>query len=64
MPLAWQILYWSWVLSEIIIAIATRTRSGGGKVDDRGTFALLWVVILSSLISGVWLRAAGVGGPS
>lgn len=54
MAIAWQILYCAWVLSEIWIAIATRTRSGKGQVRDRGTFLLLWVVIVSSLTIGIW----------
>lgn len=58
MAVTWQILYWSWVVSEIWIAIATRTRSGGGTVHDRGTMRLLWIVILISLVSGIWFGEA------
>ena len=50
-----QILYWGWVASEVVIAIATRTRKSGGQVQDRGSQALLWIVIvLSSSIAG-WI---------
>jgi protein-S-isoprenylcysteine O-methyltransferase Ste14 len=54
----WQVLsllYWFWVASEVVIAIATRTRKSSGQVQDRGSQALLWVVIvLSSSIAG-WI---------
>jgi len=50
----WQILTIGWVLSEIYIAIATRTRHGSGNIRDRGTFVLLWVVIVFSLTAGNW----------
>jgi protein-S-isoprenylcysteine O-methyltransferase Ste14 len=50
----WQIVSFGWLASEIYIAIATRTRHGGGKVSDRGTFILLWVVIASSITAGSW----------
>jgi protein-S-isoprenylcysteine O-methyltransferase Ste14 len=62
MAIAWQILYWMWVSSEIWIAFATRTRSDKGKVRDRGTFLLLWVVIVASLVSGIWFGEASTTG--
>lgn len=66
MATAWQILYWSWVISELWIAIATRTRSSKGQTEnrvyDRGTFLLLWIVIASSLITGIWFGEASVTG--
>jgi protein-S-isoprenylcysteine O-methyltransferase Ste14 len=58
MAIAWQILYWSWVISELWIAIATRTRSGGGKLHDRGTLRILWIVLVLSLVSGIWFGEA------
>ncbi|HEY9126169.1 MAG TPA: isoprenylcysteine carboxylmethyltransferase family protein [Acidobacteriaceae bacterium] len=62
MAIAWQILYWSWVLSEVWIALATRTRSGKGEVHDRGSFRLLWIVNVSSLVTGVWFGEASLIG--
>jgi protein-S-isoprenylcysteine O-methyltransferase Ste14 len=62
MAIAWQILYWSWVLSEIWIAVATRTRSGKGQIHDRGTFLLLWIVIVNSLVIGIWFGEASTAG--
>lgn len=66
MAIAWQILYWSWVISEVWIALATRTRRGKGqdnnRIHDRGTFLLLWIVITSSLITGIWFGEASTIG--
>jgi protein-S-isoprenylcysteine O-methyltransferase Ste14 len=51
----WTWLYWAWVASEVLIAIATRTRHGRGEVRDRGTQLLLWVVIVASLTAAIWI---------
>ena len=51
----WTWLYWAWVASEVLIAIATRTRHGRGEVRDRGTQPLLWIVIFASLTAAIWL---------
>jgi len=45
----WTWLYWGWVVSEVGIAVATRTRRSDGNVQDRGSQLLLWVVILASI---------------
>lgn len=52
----WTWLYWSWVASEVVIAIVTRTRRGAGNVRDRGSMLLLWVVILVSITACEWVR--------
>ena len=44
----WTILTSAWLLGEIGIALFTRTDSSQGKVQDRGTQLLLWVVIVGS----------------
>ena len=54
----WKIFYYAWFASEIYIAIATHTRRGTGKVRDRGTLLLLWVVIFSSIFCGSWISEA------
>jgi protein-S-isoprenylcysteine O-methyltransferase Ste14 len=51
----WTWLYWLWVASEVLIAIATRTRRTGGEIKDRGTQLLLWIVILASVTSAIWI---------
>jgi protein-S-isoprenylcysteine O-methyltransferase Ste14 len=58
LPLAWQILYWTWVASEVIIGIGTRTRRSTGKVHDRGSLLLLWIVIFSSMTAAIWISEA------
>jgi protein-S-isoprenylcysteine O-methyltransferase Ste14 len=55
--LLWKILVYGWVASEILIGIATRTRSSGGKVKDRGSLALIWVTIFLAIFAGEWIRA-------
>jgi protein-S-isoprenylcysteine O-methyltransferase Ste14 len=54
--LLWKILTDAWVLGEIAIAIFTYTRPSQGKVQDRGTQILLWVVIFSSFFAGGWMH--------
>ncbi|MGA8036967.1 MAG: isoprenylcysteine carboxylmethyltransferase family protein [Candidatus Acidiferrales bacterium] len=49
----WLILYWAWVAGEVGILIATRTRSSGGDVRDRGSLRILWIVITVSLTIGI-----------
>jgi protein-S-isoprenylcysteine O-methyltransferase Ste14 len=55
--LAWQIVYWGWVASEIFIAFATRTRRTTGNVKDRGSMLLLWVVIFASITACEWIAS-------
>ena len=45
----WRILIWGWLASEIVIAVATRTKRSSGNVRDRGTLAILWIVIFASI---------------
>ncbi len=54
----WHILFYGWTASEILIAVATRTRRGGGKVLDRGSMAILWVTIVAAITAGEWIAAA------
>jgi protein-S-isoprenylcysteine O-methyltransferase len=53
-PIAWQIVYWIWVASEIVIGIGTRTKRSTGKTHDRGSLTLLWIVIVGSLTAAIW----------
>jgi protein-S-isoprenylcysteine O-methyltransferase Ste14 len=50
--LIWKILTDAWVLGEIAVAIFTYTRPTRGKVQDRGTQILLWIVIFGSFWIG------------
>jgi hypothetical protein len=36
----WTGIYWAWVISEVVIAVVTRTGKGGGKLWDRGSQAI------------------------
>lgn len=53
--LLWGVLFYGWTSSEIYVAIATRTRRGHGKRLDRGSMAILWVTILSSISVAEWI---------
>jgi len=52
----WTSFYWAWVASEVVIAVATRTGKGGGKVSDRGSQLILWMVIVVSVTACEWMR--------
>src|SRR5258708_35179506 len=52
----WTSFYWSWVASEVVIAVATRTGKSGGKVSDRGSQLILWMVIVVSVTACEWMR--------
>ncbi len=58
LPLAWQILYWTWVASEVMIGVATHNKESTGKDRDRGSLLLLWIVILSSMTAAIWISEA------
>ncbi len=51
----WSLI--SWCALEIILALVTRTRRGGGKVQDRGSMLLLWIAIFASITACEFLRA-------
>lgn len=50
-------LIWGWCAFEFSIAIITRTRRGGGKVEDRGSMLVLWIAIFSSITAAEFVRA-------
>jgi protein-S-isoprenylcysteine O-methyltransferase Ste14 len=52
----WMSFYWAWVASEVVIAVATRTGKSGGKVRDRGSQLILWMVILVSVTACEWMQ--------
>jgi protein-S-isoprenylcysteine O-methyltransferase Ste14 len=56
--LLWRILFYGWTASEIYIAIATRTKRGGGVRLDRGSMAILWVTIVASITAAEWIGGA------
>jgi protein-S-isoprenylcysteine O-methyltransferase Ste14 len=58
LSILWQLCYYAWIISEVGIGIATRTRQSSGNVRDRGTLYLLWVVIFCSIAAGTWYGEA------
>jgi protein-S-isoprenylcysteine O-methyltransferase Ste14 len=55
----WEALFWAWFASEIIIGVATRTRQSTGKVRDRGSLLILWIVIFTSITACTWISETG-----
>ncbi len=55
--LIWQTLFWAWIATEVLVLLVTRTRRGGGAVQDRGSLWVLWVVIFSAMSLGPWVGA-------
>jgi protein-S-isoprenylcysteine O-methyltransferase Ste14 len=45
-----------WVVGEILIALITTTGRRQGKIQDRGTQIILWVVIVASLNIVGWIH--------
>jgi protein-S-isoprenylcysteine O-methyltransferase Ste14 len=58
LQIVFKVLYISWIVTEVLVLVVTRTRRGGGEVSDRGSLAVLWVVIFSSITAGMWVGAA------
>lgn len=55
LSLVWRILFYGWTASEVLLVIVTRTRKGSGKISDRGSMAILWVTIVSSITLAGWI---------
>ncbi|MGA7521942.1 MAG: isoprenylcysteine carboxylmethyltransferase family protein [Acidobacteriaceae bacterium] len=45
-----------WLIGEILIAVLTTTREGAGRIQDRGTQIILWVVIIASFKIDEWMH--------
>lgn len=52
------ILYWTWVASEVLLQVVTRTSRGKGEIKDRGSLLLLLLVIFGSIWAAMWYREA------
>lgn len=57
-PILWRLLFWGWLASEILVGIVTRTKHSSGKVQDRGSLLILWIVITASITACQWISAA------
>ena len=56
--IVWGCLMWAWVGLEVLVALITRTRRGGGDVQDRGSMLMLWAIICASVSLSSWMRYA------
>ncbi|HZZ41057.1 MAG TPA: isoprenylcysteine carboxylmethyltransferase family protein [Acidobacteriaceae bacterium] len=45
-----------WLVGEVLIALLTTTWRGRGKIQDRGTQIILWVVIIASFKADEWMH--------
>lgn len=54
----WQVLLYGWWALEIFLLVRTRTRSGEGKVQDRGSLRILWLTIILSVTAAIWIGSA------
>jgi len=55
--LLFRVLCCIWFASEVIVAVATRTRGGNGNIRDRGSMLTLWIVITTAITGCEWLSA-------
>jgi len=55
----WPWLIYGWVILEVVIAVATRTRRGQGTLHDRGTQYIIWVIIVFSFFAAGWVAFPG-----
>jgi protein-S-isoprenylcysteine O-methyltransferase Ste14 len=56
LELVFQTLTNVWVVGEVLITLFTTTREGSGKIQDRGTQIILWVVLLLSFKVEEWIH--------
>jgi protein-S-isoprenylcysteine O-methyltransferase Ste14 len=56
LAMLWTCLYWAWIVLEVVVSVATRTRRSEAKVQDQGTQILLWAVIVLSLTLTGWMQ--------
>lgn len=54
LSLIWQLLFYGWFASEIIVGIVTRTKRSKGQVHDRGSLLILWTVTATSITACQW----------
>ena len=53
--LLWHILIYGWTAGEVGLVIVTRTRRGGGKIQDRGSMAILWITIVCCMFGAGYI---------
>lgn len=47
-----------WFLSEILIAILTRSKASESKSFDKNSLGLLWLVIIPSIFAGIYIAVS------
>jgi protein-S-isoprenylcysteine O-methyltransferase Ste14 len=45
-----------WAVGEVLLIVLTQTRPGEGKIQDRGSQIILWIVIVASLWIDQWMH--------
>ena len=45
-----------WLVGEIVLVVLTQTRRAEGKIQDRGSQIILWIVIVASLRADAWMH--------
>ncbi len=50
----WTLVFYGWLASEILVGIVKRTKRSDGKVQDRGSLLILWIVITASVTACQW----------
>ncbi len=55
-----QILFFAWPVCEILLAILKRAKRDSGTRRDRGSIAILWIVISLSIFTATLLQFARV----
>lgn len=63
MSLSYSLLIVSilWVLSEILLAVITYSRTEHSKIQDRSSFRYLWIIIMMSIMIGMFVGTTGYG---
>jgi protein-S-isoprenylcysteine O-methyltransferase Ste14 len=51
-----------YLISEILLSVTRRGRSKTGEKQDRSTLGVLWIVIIASVVAGVWVAQHWRGG--
>ena len=74
-PKLFEVLFWAWVASEILLQLVTRTSRSTGQIKDRGSLLIMFPVVFASswwamwygdvhphtMLGGAhWLRTAGL----
>ncbi len=48
-PKLFFVLYWAWIATEVLVQLLTRTSRSRGEIKDRGSLAVMLIVIFASV---------------